>query len=127
MLLFLHKFYSAGVLGPVTDGITNLMDSTDSYLLSSSNAMVQCFSTEEAGSNIHGVFSTTCEEANSVEPKLGVTKEENIDEKSVSVLVFIFSIKISSVIMCGSHAVYFLVEIRTSSKHGKIMIFLELT
>ncbi|KAL3981997.1 ATG C terminal domain family protein [Acanthocheilonema viteae] len=71
--------------GPITDDITNLMD-TSSPLLSSSSAMIHCFNTENSVSNIHAVLPTACEEADSAKSKLGVTKEENDDEKSVSVL-----------------------------------------
>ncbi|CAG9531831.1 unnamed protein product [Cercopithifilaria johnstoni] len=72
--------------GPITDDVTNLMDNTSSPVLSSSNAMIQCFSAEKTGSNIHTVLPTACEEANSVKSKLGITKKENDDEKSVSLL-----------------------------------------
>ncbi|OZC09259.1 hypothetical protein X798_03803 [Onchocerca flexuosa] len=74
--------------GPLTGDITNLMDHINSPFPSSSNAMIQCFSTEKVDNNIPALFPAMCEEASSVKSKLGLTKEEKKDdEKSVPVLV----------------------------------------
>ncbi|EFO23860.2 hypothetical protein LOAG_04624 [Loa loa] len=72
--------------GPVTNTVTNLMDHMSPPPHSSSNAVIQCLTTEKTDSNIRAVSPIACKEAKSVKLKLDITKEKNDDEKSVSVL-----------------------------------------